>query len=202
MKKWLKNKQCAYCVVNPATTEEHIFAVGFFHEADRDNHPLPKAPACAECNGKKSVFDEYAMTVLSFGGRHPSALPNLETKGGRRLQKNDALRKRLRRGVGRAWIQEPSGIIQSTTTFPVDSGKLVSLFQYIAKGLMWHHWGVYVSPETTISVLFHNEEGAEGFKQQFAQWRWQGVRGNLRSETVLYEGKEKGSGSVSGGNGT
>jgi hypothetical protein len=188
MKKWLRNKQCAYCGVNPATTEDHVFAVGFFHHADRDNSLLPKAPACSECNGKKSKLDEYAISVLTFGGRHPSAVANAEGKGVRRMRQNSALLERVRRGAGRAWTESPSGLIIPTITFPVEAKQLVSLFEYIAKGLMWHHWRVYVKGDTKIDVAFLTQESDRQTREQFAQWPSMVVQADLRNATVLYEG--------------
>src|ERR1035441_7310777 len=106
MKKRLRGKTCIYCCERPATTDDHIFAVGFFHRADQDGKALPKVPACERCNNEKSKLDEYAMTVLAFGGRHPSSAVNLLENGGKRLVKNHALRNRIREGTGRAMAQE------------------------------------------------------------------------------------------------
>jgi hypothetical protein len=46
--KKFNDKMCVYCATQLATTEDHVFARGFFVEACRDN--LPKVPACQPCN--------------------------------------------------------------------------------------------------------------------------------------------------------
>jgi hypothetical protein len=46
--KKFNEKMCVYCATQLATTEDHVFARGFFVEACRDN--LPKVPACQPCN--------------------------------------------------------------------------------------------------------------------------------------------------------
>jgi hypothetical protein len=54
MGKKYKGKLCPYCGIATSTTEEHIFARGFFLEVDRAN--LPKAPACENCNRRKQAI--------------------------------------------------------------------------------------------------------------------------------------------------
>lgn len=188
MKKRFRDKRCAYCCCKPATTEDHVFATGFSHKADRDNNPLPKAPACDDCNGKKSKLDEYAMTVLAFGARHTSALPIVDTVGIRRVQNNKPLHKKLQQGYDLAWVNDPSGLLVPTSTFPVDSRPLSELFEYIARGLIWRHWGAYLENNEGIHVMFLTQEGDRDFRECFARWPGLCVRENLRNETVRYEG--------------
>src|SRR5579862_7506169 len=116
MKRWVRGKKCAYCLTEDAVQEEHVFPRGLFHDTDRDDSPLPKAPACANCNADKSRLDEYAMTVLAFGAQHPSALKNLETRGVPCVFKNRKLHAELKAGAGQAWVQAPSGLVIPTMT--------------------------------------------------------------------------------------
>ena len=67
---------CVYCATQLATTEDHVFARGFFVEARRDN--LPKVPACQPCNQVKSGLEHYLATVLPFAGLHADAPANLQ----------------------------------------------------------------------------------------------------------------------------
>ena len=188
MKKRFRGMKCAYCCEQMATTEDHVFALGFFHRNDRDNKPLPKAPACDACNGAKSKLDQYAMTVLAFGGLHPSALPFISTTGIKRVQENKALQRQLQEGMKRVWVTEPSGLLMPTSTLPVKGEPLSELFQYIAKGLIWHHWGGYLDGDDSVRVIFLTAEGDRDFRQKFATWPGKRIGENLRNGTVRYEG--------------
>ena len=188
MKKRFRGKKCAYCCEQMGTTEDHVFATGFFHHADRDNKALPKAPACLQCNNKKSKLDEYAMTVLAFGGRHASALPFIESVGMKRVQNNRALHQKIQAGAKSVWVNEPSGLIMPSSTFPVEGGPLTELFQYIAKGLIWHHWGAYLDGDDSVRVIFLTEEGDREFRQSFKVQPQYLIQENLRNGTVQYEG--------------
>jgi hypothetical protein len=78
--KKFNDKTCVYCATQPATTEDHVFARGFFVETRRDK--LPKVPACQPCNQVKSGLEHYLATVLPFAGRHADAPASLPTPRG------------------------------------------------------------------------------------------------------------------------
>jgi hypothetical protein len=102
MSKKLRGKPCAYCVVRTATTDDHVFSREFFLVEDRNN--LPKAPACAKCNGEKSKLEHYLTTVLPFGARHAQAMDNMQVNVPGRLAKNQKLHRQLQNGAQHAWL--------------------------------------------------------------------------------------------------
>jgi hypothetical protein len=139
MSKKYKSELCVYCGSKPADTVDHIFARGFFLQHRRKN--LPQAPACAECNRIKSSLEHYLQPVFAFGGRHSDASENLGVEARRKLEKNGKLYRRLAAGY-------------KETSVPLDWDKVVSLFNLVARGLMWHHWKVYLDDQThSLSVV-------------------------------------------------
>jgi hypothetical protein len=143
--KKLKDTMCVYCATRSATTKDHVFARGFFLEARRGS--LPQVPACGPCNSAKADLERYLTATLPFGGRHADAEANLEGMVPKRLAKNLALKRKLAAGMSRTWIRE-AGVYLPTSTVPFEPEKLEELSAFIAKGLVWHHWRVLITPDT------------------------------------------------------
>jgi hypothetical protein len=133
MKRRFKGLLCAYCSTRVAVTGDHIFARKFLLESARAD--LPQAPACDRCNNEKAKLENYLMAVLPFGGRHADAIENLASMVPKRLQKNIKLYKQLAEGF-------------SGNRLPLEGEKLEKLMGLIARGLIWHHWNVYLNDET------------------------------------------------------
>lgn len=133
MSKRFKNDLCVYCSVEDSVTGDHIFAREFFVENARSC--LPKAPTCAKCNNEKSKLEHYLTTVLPFGGRHTDSSENLTSMVPQRLERNAKLHRRILEG-------------NSTVEIPFEVTQLEKLFCFIAKGLAWYHWKIYLNNET------------------------------------------------------
>ena len=153
--KKFKGKLCANCARATATTDDHVFAREFFLREDR--HKLPKAPACQECNGSKSRLEHYLTAVLPFGGRHPQAVEALQSGVPPRLAKNRKLQRKLANTMEPAWVREGTGLFQPTSMISFDGAQLEELLKYIARGLAWHHWNLYLGREDDVSVMFLTE---------------------------------------------
>jgi hypothetical protein len=186
--KKFKGKWCVYCVKAPATTEDHVFARGFFLLEDR--HNLPKAPACRRCNEEKSRLEHYLTLVLPFGGRHAQAVAALQTDVLRRLAKNNKVRQELINSMEPAWLREGSdGLFRPTGVFTIDGPKLDALLKYVARGLTWHHWKVYLRIEDYVDTLFLPDLLAAAFEERFQTWRVaRRERNDLGRGTIQYEG--------------
>jgi hypothetical protein len=185
MGKKYKGKLCPYCGTAISTSEEHIFARGFFREADRAN--LPKAPACRKCNGEKAELEHYAQTVLPFGGRHYAAKENLETIVQRRLQKNQKLFRELNAGRGRAMVVEkPDGLAVPTMTIPIQPAKLLVLAELITKGLAWHHWGLVFGRNTSIIGKFLTNVGDDMMREFVSKTDLHQASNDLGRGTMRY----------------
>ena len=187
MSKKFKGKLCAYCATAISDTQDHLFARELFLVTDRGN--LPKVPACDACNGRKSQLEHYAASVLPFGGRHSAALTNLQTMIPKRLEKSKPLFRSLDAGKGDIWVQEGSGLIVPTLAIPIDGLRLKELFEFIVRGLIWHHWRIYLRPCDSTHVMFLTTEG----DRQFKAGRFERKEGKRASEsfgngTVEYEG--------------
>ena len=187
MRRDFKGKRCAYCSNAMATSEDHVFARQFFLERDRED--LPKAPACHDCNGKKSRLETYLAAVLPFAGRHAQAAENLTTGVPRRLGKNQKVSRELFGSMKPAWLREDGGIYQQTSVVDFDGDKLIDLLRYVGRGLAWHHWKVYLRPQDEVSVMFVKDVGTMLFQSLLAKMRPQClVDENLGHGTVLYRG--------------
>lgn len=163
---------------NVATTGDHVIAREFFLEGQRGG--LPKVPACERCNHLKSQLEHYLTAVLPFGGVHPNAVENLTTMVPKRLERNLRLRAELGQGIKR-----------TTRTFlPLDGTKLLGLSEFIAKGLIWYHWGVYIGPGYSSRAMALTESGASALHQVlFGTNPRSRVSADLGHGTFSYEGE-------------
>jgi hypothetical protein len=147
-----KGKRCAYCSKAVATSEDHVFARQFFLKKDRSQafgrdlpstswtvQDPPKAPACHDCNSRKSQLETYLTAVLPFAGRHAQAVQNLTTGVPKRLDKNRKVSLELFGWMKAAWLRENGGIYQRTSVVDFDGDKLIDLLKYVGRGLAWHH---------------------------------------------------------------
>jgi len=138
MKKALRGSLCAYCGERPATTEDHVIGRNFFPVHLRSD--LPKVPACSDCNGRKSNYERYAMTVFPFGSEHHSAQEMLRSKVKRRLEKNHRLGHQIQQEQKDVAIVNPDGSTDTTIAIPLNDELIFNLFNMIIRGLLWHHW--------------------------------------------------------------
>lgn len=175
MSKRFKREICAYCAKATAITGDHIFAREFFPASRRDN--LPQAPVCAACNNSKSKLEHYLTTVLPFGGRHSDASTNLAEMVPKRLGKNLKLHRQLAEG-------------HTGSAIPIDGEKLEQLFRFIARGLVWFHWRVYVDDAThAVRSLTAHQEFAQALDGSiFKKNARARVHENIGNGAFIYEG--------------
>lgn len=165
MSKKYKNKICVYCAETLATTGDHVFAREFFLPNERDN--LPKIPACAKCNNEKANLEHYLTAILPFGGRHEGAKENLSTMVPKRLARNRKLHKELHEKRGHTLSVEPEGPESKCMTLPIDGQKLLDLFSFITKGLIWDHWGILLPKEFSVVTTALTKFGESFFRKHF-----------------------------------
>jgi hypothetical protein len=183
-----KGKTCTYCG-RPGISEapDHVVAREFFAvHARRD---LPQVPACRDCNNAKSKLEHYLTAVLPFGGQHEGARETLEGMVPGRLSKNERLRRELNAGRSRLWVTLPSGVSAPLMVIPIELSKLLALFEMIATGLLWHHWGVRVRlGEDRIKAAVLTSGGEEFFDHFLGLPAAAKVNVDLGSGTFRYEG--------------
>lgn len=183
--KKLKDTMCVYCGTRSATTNDHVFARKFFLEARRGH--LPQVPACRPCNTAKANLEHYLTATLPFGGRHADAAANLLSMVPQRLDQNLALKRKLAAGMSRTWTRE-AGVYLPTSTVPFEPEKLDELFAFIAKGLLWHHWHVLITPDTAgVWAGILNGTGERLLTSQMARARVR-CTGKPGGGTFNYEG--------------
>jgi hypothetical protein len=73
-------------------------------------------------------------------------------------------------------------------TVPFEPERLVRLFEFVAKGLAWHHWGVRIDPSTGTWAGTLTENGVAIFKSFMAQNSAARVEENFGEHTFLYVG--------------
>jgi hypothetical protein len=187
--KKFKGKLCVYCAERPSGSGDHVFAREFFLPKDR--HNLPKVPACSECNEAKSELEHYLTSVLPFGGRHEGAKANLETMVPPRVKKNRKLRRRLANGIATVWSEEGEQLLVPTMTLPIEPDRFEALFALIARGLIWHHWGTYLTREHSVRAILLTTSGERLFDRYlFGMKAHDRVSANLGNGTFVYEGAQ------------
>jgi hypothetical protein len=172
---------CVYCAQRPATTADHVFSRKFFLVERREN--LPQVPACVLCNNKKSALELYLTAVLPFGGRHTDAVKNLADFVPRRLEENQALQRRLSAGLTREESEQGS-----VMTIPFEPEKLITLFEYIGRGLAWHHWGELIGRDTAHWAGLLNRAGEALFEYLFGLTAKARVTESVANSALTYEG--------------
>jgi hypothetical protein len=182
-----RGKPCAYCGAK-ATGPDHVIGRGFFLPQDRDG--LPQVPSCDVCNRKKSALETEMMALLPFGGRHPAALVNLRDMVPHRLKNNQRLHGRLRQNHDRVWAEDDSGLVVSMMTLPVDAERLLKLYEWIARGLLWFHWHVLLTNGHDATVMALGQAGDEYFDNLFSRRAAARVSENLKNGTFQYEGAQ------------
>lgn len=187
MSKKFKGLRCAYCAKKVAFTADHIFAREFFLPSERAN--LPQTPACDTCNNDKSKLEHYLATVLPFGGRHADASENLASMAPKRLEKNARLHRHLQEGQKIALVPDKDGNLEDTIAIPFDGEKLERLFSMIARGLVWHHWSVYLEHGYEVQTRTVTTRGMQFYEEKlFRKNARARVSENLGNGTFVYEG--------------
>jgi hypothetical protein len=141
-----------------------------------------------QCNNEKSKLENDLTSILPFGGRHMDARSNFELVP-KRLDKNAKLRRLLATGRRRVWSKEKSDLYVPTVTLPIKQGCIEQLFGFIVKGLVWHHWRIYLPAECVVKVTALTQDGEESFEQRILNREGHPyVSIDLGNGTFLYEG--------------
>jgi hypothetical protein len=133
----------------------------------------------------QSDLEHYLTTILPFAGQHADALANLSDMVPPRLANNKKLHKNLSRDASNVWTQTKSGLHAQSMALPFESDRLVDLFGYIVRGLLFFHWGVRLTAEHFWEVALFRYGAFDGFMQMRAKGR---VSCNLGNGTFLYDG--------------
>ena len=161
MSKKYKGKTCVYCADAVSVTGDHVFAREFFIENQRDN--LPQVPACEKCNNRKSFLEHYLTSILPFGGMHAQAEEILATMVPRRLAANKKLHRVLRDG----FIHLEGNGFSRGGLLPLDGDAVTQLFEFIAKGLSWFHWGTVIEKTSVVLGMALTKAGLAFFLERF-----------------------------------
>jgi hypothetical protein len=121
---------------------------------------------------------------LPFGGSHPDALTNLETMVPKRLAKNARLHRALAHSKDTTWNRTEGGLLVRQMTLPM-GGQLQKLFEFIAKGLLWHHWKVRLTQNHIVVAGLVPDNFLDPFSKVPPDRR---VRVSLGGGTVSYQG--------------
>lgn len=185
MGKGFKGVPCVYCLQAKAEDGDHVLSRKFVLPEHRDN--LPKVPACKACNNDKSKLEHYLTTVMPFGGRHPDAGRNLAEQVPGRLDSNERLRRELARGADRRLVSIDGGPWEPRMTVPLDGGALERLFEYMTRGLAFHHWKMLFGPTHVVRAAFLTEAARGPFEGLMAS-NSDRVTSSLGGGGLEYEG--------------
>lgn len=188
MGKKYRGKVCAYCAKQVGEADDHIFCREFFTVANRAS--LPKAPACHKCNGAKAELEHYLTAVLPFGGRHADAKTTLEGMMPPRLAKNAKLHRQLAAGSSEVWARTGSGLLVKTMALPFDAAKLEAYFAYAVRGLIWHHWSLYLPEDSFVQPFCITAGGERVIEHQLSLNARARVSESLGNGTIEYRGAQ------------
>ncbi len=186
MSKGYKGKTCVYCgELETSQTADHVFSRELFPKNGRAN--LPKVPACEPCNQEKSALEHYLTAVLPFASQHPEASKLLEERVPDRLAKNVKLHREIAAGRGNVMLRE-HGTLSPRMTIPFEGKKLSALFRMVLRGLVAHHWNVFVPQDYHVGAGILTPTGDQFMRQLFMKRPNQHVAANLSNGLMLYEG--------------
>jgi len=168
MSKKYKNLKCAYCCVNMATTKDHVIARGFILKEHRNN--LPSAPACKQCNHKKSQLEHYLIGVVGLGSRHSESSKTISELVRGNLLNNLKLKRELADGITQYIYSQDNKNWKIGMKVPINIEKVELLFEFIIKGLCWNFWGAYLPEHNNfIRASYMNSAGIRLFENLLAQ---------------------------------
>lgn len=147
---------CAYCVREPGTEEDHVFARQFFPNEERFRSGLPKVPSCPECNREKQRAEDGPAVWLQFGDGSEGANRVARERVPRTLAKNLRLTREFRERTKEVWAAEPSGMVVKRLALelgPRELGDLHKLFMFIIRGLFRYETGEPLPAEQTIFLI-------------------------------------------------
>lgn len=165
MRRAFRGKICAYCNANTSETDDHIVGRGFFPKDLRNN--LPKVPACKECNSKKAAFERYAMAVLPFGSTHSAGESMLRSEVAGRLDNDPEWRRQLRGGMKPIIVRGPGGILQPTSTVPIDISAINELLAMVIRGLVYDRTRKALPGDHRIGIMWLTDLGIAWFREYF-----------------------------------
>ena len=182
MSKAYKNKTCVYCLKHQSVDGDHVIARQFLLPEQRDN--LPKVPACKDCNNEKSKLEHYLTTVLPFGGTHATASDTLSMLVPNRLAKNIKLHSALASGA----IINSNQNVEESATIPLNGKALTRLYEFIVRGLAWHHWKLLIGEDYVVRAGYFINEGSQFFEHLLAMNATNRVAVNIGNGVFQYEG--------------
>lgn len=191
MSKRFKCKTCVYCAQEGvAHTADHVVCKSFFGLQMRDN--LPKVPACRTCNRIKADLEHYLVTLLPFGAQHGRAKATLEEMVPPRLARNRKLLYELSQGLERTVISVNGGPWQLQGSLPLDGQRLSKLFEFIVRGLAFHHWQLIFDNDYFVHADYLNEIGRTAFEGLLGKEVSHRIVADLGNGVFVYEGAQSG----------
>ena len=108
-----------------------------------------------------------------------------------RMEKNQKLSRDFVGSMEPAWLREGGGLYRKTSVFKLEGKKLDSLIKYIARGLAWHHWNVYLRSTDGVGTLFLPDKSNMIFQGLIGGMNpAQSVQEDLGSGTIQYIGMQ------------
>lgn len=178
MSKKYKGKTCVYCAKEGASfTGDHVIARSFFSETERDN--LPQVPTCIKCNNQKSTLETYLTALLPQGAQHREDVSSYWEDSRKRIEKNQRLQRELKSGATIFKKTDETGNTSTNILLPIDSGKILELSKYIARGLLFHHWKKILPKNQIIKSQFASRNGDSHFSNVMEEFRQSSKMANL-----------------------
>jgi hypothetical protein len=159
------SQTCFMCDA-PATTGDHIPPKGLFTtsiRSQRDYSPL-QVPACKKHNDISKKDDEYLRLVMAAGSPQNESAKKLFTERiiphAEKSERSGFLMNLYKQMIPKL-IKNPSGILTYGYQYKINKPRVQNVMNKIARGLYWHHNGVRLPEECTVSHYSYNRKLSE-----------------------------------------
>jgi hypothetical protein len=105
-----------------------------------------------------------------------------------RLAKNRKLHRILSEHSSKVWTRTDSGLCARSTALPFEPERLIELFMYIVRGVLFDHWNVRFTGEQFSEVVLLASDGQKMFDRLMQKPAKDRISRNLGNGTIIYDG--------------
>jgi hypothetical protein len=140
-KKKQPKQECVYCVVNPATTGDHVPPKNIF--PDPKPSTLVTVPACGRCNMDFQKDEEYFLAVINFtqAGLSSAGKQLWDQRLSRMYRRSPGFRRLIGNSFRRSQVVTPAGLyLGNRLSIEPDWKRIENFFIKIVRGLYYFEY--------------------------------------------------------------
>jgi len=105
-----------------------------------------------------------------------------------RLAENKKLHRHISQDSSRVWTQTESGLHARSMALPFEPERVVDLFKFIVRGVLFYHWNVRLTADHFCEVHLLASAGQKFFDRFMQMQSKARVTKNFGNGTVIYDG--------------